>query len=321
MAWAKLALIAGFAFLSFNSAAQEDTTAVYNLSYEDSLSIFDDMDSLSIFRLIDSVLSATQKSSTLNVRLSYTSRVTSAGRDFSVKQYGFTPGVSFYHHSGGFADVSGYWNSQFEPNYSLTVLSVGYLGLPTKWLSYNIAFERSFYAQAASDSIITAPPNGFNGTLFFDADWLYATIDYTYLFGNGDAHRLSGALSGNIVFRKVWFLDKITLFPSANFLFGNEELVSYRFNVDLTDPRIQRLIRRFPRLRRRVLTPDTRDVFGLMNVSFSTPISLRYKQFSLLLSYTYNIPVELPGESLADTRPNSYFSTSLGYMIPLRQKK
>ncbi len=279
------------------------------------------MDSLSIFRLIDSVLSATQKSSTLNVRLSYTSRVTSAGRDFSVKQYGLTPGVSFYHHSGAFADVSGYWNSQFEPNYSLTVLSAGYLGLPTKWLSYNIAFERSFYAQTVSDSVITAPPNGLNGTLFFDADWLYATIDYTYLFGNNDAHRLSGALSGNIVFRKVWFLDKITLFPSANFLFGNEELVSYRFNVDLTDPRIQRLIRRFPRLRRRVLTPETRDVFGLMNVSFSTPISLRYKQFSLLLSYTYNIPVELPGESLADTKPNSYFSTSLGYMIPLRQKK
>ncbi|MEQ8413951.1 MAG: hypothetical protein RIB71_05775 [Imperialibacter sp.] len=321
MAWAKLALIAGLPFLSFNSLAQDDAVTDSDLSYADSMSIFDDMDSLSIFRLIDSVLSATQKSSTLNVRLSYTSRVTSAGRDFSVKQYGFTPGVSFYHHSGAFADVSGYWNSQFEPNYSLTVLSAGYLGLPAKWLSYNIAFERSFYAQAASDSVIAAPPNGLNGTLFFDADWLYATIDYTYLFGNGDAHRLSGALSGNIVFRKVWFIDKITLFPSANFLFGNEELVSYRFNVDLTDPRVQRLIRRFPRLRRRLLTPDLQDVFGLMNVSFSTPISLRYKQFSLLLSYTYNIPVELPGESLADTRPNSYFSTSLGYMIPLRQKK
>jgi hypothetical protein len=313
--------LAGFAFLCFSASAQNDSIPATDLDGYDSLMLFDDLDSLSIFRLIDSVLNTPQKSSAVSVRLSYTSKVTSAGRDFSVRQYGLTPGVSFYHHSGVFADVAGYWNSQFEPNYSLTVGSLGYLGMPAKWLSFNASFERSFYNQAGSDSVLVAPPNGLNGTLFFDAKWLYATVDYTYLFGNGDAHRLSAAVSGNFVFRNVWFLDKITFFPSANMLFGNEELISYHFNVDLTDPRVRRLLRRYPRLRRRVLTPDVQDVFGLMNVSFSTPVSFRYKRFSLLLSYTYNIPVELPGEVLTDTSPNSYFSTSLGYMISIRQKK
>ncbi len=319
MFWTKLVAISGFALFCVEADAQQLPSEDKKLTSVDTLMLFDDLDSLSIFTLIDSVLSANEKYSSLSLRLSYTSKVTSAGRDFNVKQYGFTPGISYYHHTGIFADISGYWNSQFEPNYSLTAINIGYLGLPTKWLSYNVAFERSFYNNS-SDSVLTAPPNGLNGTLFFDARWLYATVDYTYLFGNGDAHRLSGALSGNIVFKKVGFIDKITFFPSANFLFGNSELISYRFNVDLTDPRIQRLLRRFPRLRNRVLTPEVNDVFGLMNISFSVPVSLRYKKFSLLLAYTYNIPIELPGEKLTDLNSNSYFSTSLGYMMPIRKR-
>lgn len=317
----RLVLAAGLAFLSLPLHAQENVGKEADGSAWDSLMLFDELDSLSIFRLIDSVLTAHEKYSALNVRMSYTSRVTSAGRDFSVRQYGLTPGMSFYHHSGVFADIAGYWNSQFEPHYSLTALSAGYLGVPAKWFSYNASFERSFYTDVASDSFLTAPPNGLNATAFFDAKWIYATVDYTYLFGNGDAHRLQGSVSGNIVFKDVWFLDKITFFPSANLLFGNQELISYRFSVDLENPRIQRLLRRRPGLRNRLLVPESQDVFGLMNVSFSAPVSLRFKRFGLMLSYHYNIPVELPGEILADPSPNSYFSTSLSYMLPIRKKK
>lgn len=307
-------------FVCLKGRAQTDSLTTAPDAY-DSLSLFDDLDSLSIFRLIDSVLSLDTKVSTLGLRMSYTSRVTSAGRDFNIRQYGLAPGVSFYHHSGLFADASGYWNSQFTPNYSLTVVSAGYLGIPNKWLSYNLSAERSFYRDTSSDSVITAPPNGLNATLFLDAGWMYTTVDYTYLFGDGSVHRLQGAVVGNIVFRNVWILDKVAFYPGANFLFGNEELVSYRFNVDLTDPRIQRLIRRFPRAQRRLLSTQTENVFGLMNVSFTAPVSLRYQNWNWLLSYTLNIPVELPGESLADTSPNSYFSTSLSYMLPIRHKR
>ena len=283
----------------------------------DTLGYYEDLDSLSIFRLIDSVLSLDTKYSSLHLRLSYTSRVTSAGRDLNIKQYGFTPGITYYHHSGIYADLSGYWNSQLKPQYSLTAATLGYLGIPAKWLSYNLAAERSFYNTAGSDSVITAPPNGLNTAVFMDAKWVYTSVDYTYLFGNGSAHRLQFSLSGNFEFKEVFFIDKITLFPTASALFGNEELISYRYNVDLNDPRVRRILRRNPRLRNQALIAESENVFGLMNISLSAPASFRYKNFSLLLSYTCNIPIELPGEYLADPSPNSYFSGSLSYMIPI----
>ena len=283
----------------------------------DSLGNYEGLDSLSIFRLIDSVLSLDTKYSSLHLRLSYTSRVTSAGRDLNIKQYGLTPGISYYHHSGIYGDLSGYWNSQLAPRYSLTAATFGFLGIPAKWLSYNLSAERSFYNTAASDSLITAPPNGLNAAVFMDAKWLYSSLDYTYLFGNGSAHRLQTSLAGHFEFKKVLFLDKITLFPTASALLGNEEIISYRYNVDLTDPRVRRILRRNPRLKNQALITKSDNVFGLMNVSLSAPASFRYKNFNLHFSYTYNIPIALPGEYLADPSPNSYFSTSLSYMIPI----
>ncbi len=292
---------------SFGQGSQADS--VYN---------YEELDSLSIFQLIDSILALETNYSMVNVRLSYTSRVTSAGRDLSIKQYGFTPGLSFYHHSGFYADVAGYWNSQLTPKYSLTVATAGYLAAPSDWLSYNLSAERSFYAAEAEDSTITAPPNGLNGTVFFNAKWIYTSVDYTYLFGEGSAHRLQASISGSYGFKKTLFFDKVKLLPSISALFGNADIVSYRFSVDVTDPRVRRLLRRSPRLRNQSLSLQSENVFGLMNVSLSAPVSLRYKNFSMLLSYTCNIPVELPGEALADTSPNSYFSASLGYIIPIR---
>lgn len=47
------------------------------------------------------------------------------------------------------------------------------------------------------------------------------------------------SLSGNFEYGEVFFIDKITLFPTASALFGNECLISYRYNVDLSDPRVK----------------------------------------------------------------------------------
>ncbi|MEM8895648.1 MAG: hypothetical protein AAGC88_13785, partial [Bacteroidota bacterium] len=59
-------------------------------------------------------------------------------------------------------------------------------------------------------------------------------------------------------------------------------------------------------------TEVTTDAFGLMNYYFTMPVSLYIGQFSILLSYTYNIPVALPGESI-DLQNTGYLSAGISY--------
>ena len=57
--------------------------------------------------------------SQLAVRLSYNSNVLSAGRTLGIENFGLAPGLSYYHKSGLYADVSGYWSKDFDPSYYL----------------------------------------------------------------------------------------------------------------------------------------------------------------------------------------------------------
>jgi hypothetical protein len=59
--------------------------------------------------------------------------------------------------------------------------------------------------------------------------------------------------------------------------------------------------------------------YGIMNYSLSAPFYFYINQFTLALSYIYNIPVALPGEEL-QLENNSYVGVSLIYNIPFKKK-
>src|SRR5690349_16885518 len=107
------------------------------LSFEDSLSIFSTIDSL--LQMGD--LNASQ----LAVRLSYNSNVMSAGRTLGIQNFGLAPGISYYHKSGLYADVSGYWSQDFEPTYYLTITSLGYMHSFSKYFSIMGGYDHYFY--------------------------------------------------------------------------------------------------------------------------------------------------------------------------------
>src|SRR5688572_14430118 len=99
-------------------------------------------DSLSIFQLIDSLLmQGDLDASQLAVRLSYNSNVMSTGRTLGIENFGLSPGISYYHKSGLYADVSGFWSKDFEPSYYLTVASLGYMRDFTKHFSVIAGYD------------------------------------------------------------------------------------------------------------------------------------------------------------------------------------
>lgn len=327
------------------------------------------MDSLSIFNLLDSLFDFEYSAgSELNIRLGFTSSVTSAGRDYSLNQTGISPGVSYYHKSGWYGDLSGFWNSGVEPSYNPTILSGGFLGtMGEKW-GYSMDYEKWFFnPNDSSDNPLT---HSIGTSLSYDFKIGYASIDYSFLFGNETAHRFIGNLSGNINFGKWWGFNSVSLFPSVNIMYGNNSITQLRITrQQLTDQQklqFQRLVefselndrQRFQLWRyinnafnegtitaerrnqlltalsdSRDLTPEDVDqlqnliengfestefadgnAFGLMNYSFTLPLSFSSDRWNILLSYTYSIPVKLPGEYF-DVDPIGYFGASISYRI------
>ena len=107
----------------------------------------EELDTLGLFQLLDSLIELESlRSSQFSLHLGYISEVSNAGRTLDVKQYGFNPGISYFHKSGLYGDVTGYWNSDLDPHYDLTVVSLGYVGhLISKIDLYNFIRSQFFH--------------------------------------------------------------------------------------------------------------------------------------------------------------------------------
>ncbi|MEQ9426029.1 MAG: hypothetical protein RJQ09_16505 [Cyclobacteriaceae bacterium] len=310
---------------------------------EDDMLLLDELDSLSIFTLIDSILNADYKKSRLALRLGFTTDVVNAGRDLGANQQGLTPGLSFYHKSGMFVSALGYWNSQFDPKYNLTVLSGGYFGSALKHkLTYSASFERTFYHESGetvtdNDLITEEIENPFTNAiglnLQYDFKYFYTGLDYSFFFGSDQTHRLRWNVTGYLKKKNFLFFDYLLFSPDFSLLFGQEDITLTTFNLreQLEQIDRQQLLmdlaslgftrETFQQLRpavkeellRSLIAPES-SVFGLMNYSFSAPFTFRKGKWAYTMSYNYNIPVELPGEDL-DLSSSGYLGVSLTYYL------
>ncbi len=267
-------------------------------------------DTLSLFSLIDSVMNmeAPAIKSQLITRLGYNSNVVSASRTLGFNQFGMAPGVSYYHKSGMYADVTGYWSNEYSPNYYLTVASAGYMNSPTKWWSFMAEYNRYLYSDVSED-IYIAYKNNVGVSNFFDVKPFTFRLDYQYYFGDKQAHRINPSVMLNIEKRNLGKINRITFFPTVSLLTGSEQITEYK-------PYAQTLAEALIRLRRGLpqFYEETQTKFGILNYSFVAPLSINIKDWFFILSYTYNIPKSLPGETI--TLVNSgYISASISRRI------
>ncbi len=324
-------------------------------SYADQLeALIAEMDSLSIFNLLDSTLNAGYApKSELNIRAAYSSNVAVAGRNYGINQHGLSPGISFYHKSGLFADVTGYWNSAYEPAYSFTMISAGYFGYKGNF-TFVPSYERWIYNMDETATLF----NNLSLSMSQKIKFVSLGVDYSFMFGAETAHRLIPSTSGYFSIKDVWFFDALTFMPTVSLLFGNDEITTQRFTEsDVFRARIEdlypisqlaeeaqrRILRELlasgkisnkialalyrnlnkhgsilsPELIDRYEARQVENAFGLMNLNFSLPIFFTIDQFNIALTYSYNIPYSLPGEAISFD-PVSYISTSVTYRIPLK---
>lgn len=308
-------------------------------------------DSLNILDLIDSLLNTDVSYSQLSMRLGYTSDITYAGRNFGIQQYGFGAGISYYHKTGLFADVSGFWNSNIKPAYNPTIATLGYFGTFTNKWTYTLGFDHFFYNEIEDDLSYYPITNSVNAATFLELGKITLAGEYSYLFGEESAHRVRGNIMLNLSKKDWGFIDRFVFMPTASMLLGS----SYIYQINPIYPTInlqtrydvrQIMFDQYGEIAIRQLWRDNRDtyielekltysqnrdqlidyeiitsnVFGIMNYTVSAPFYFYVNNFTFALSYHYNIPVALPGEDMT-LGPNSYAGATVIYNIPLRNKK
>jgi hypothetical protein len=274
-------------------------------------SLLNSPDSVSLLQLIDSILHLPEvkEKSTLAARVGYNSNVVATGRTIGLNQFGLSPGISYYHKTGLYADASTYWSKEYSPQFYLSVLSGGYIKTFSRRWSLLAEYSHYFYAESDSSSYYPYTNNlGLTNYLTFKP--ITFRLDYYFYFGQKNAHRIQPGVMLNLQKRKWHKIDRIQFFPSINVLFGSENVVTdYQFYPDYLQR--YRKNQTLPKDQQLPLYHEvTKNVFGVMNYSFVVPISISKKNWTFLISYTYNIPKSLPEEDLG-LKPSGYMSASI----------
>jgi len=260
--------------------------------------------------LIDSLihLPTPKLKSQMVMRLGYNSNVVSASRTLGFNQFGVAPGISYYHKSGLYADYTGYWSKQYDPQYYLTVLSGGYMNSPTKWWSIMAEYNRYIYASLGEDEYVPYK-NSAGLSNFFDIKWVTLRLDYQLFFGDKTAHRINPSIMLNLEKRKLGRIDRIAFYPTASVLYGSEQITELI-------PYARTYLGIIYRIRRKLDLYYEQETtrFGVLNYSLSAPVSVSVKNWTFLVSYTYNIPQALPGEPIR-LESSGYISASISKRI------
>jgi hypothetical protein len=279
---------------------------------------FSAADSLSIFSLIDSLLELQElQSSQLALRLSYNSNVLSAGRTLGIENFGLSPGVSYFHKKGFYADASAYWSKDFKPSYYLTVLSAGYMKDVTKNFSIMAGYDKYMY-NLSGDDVYIPYRNTLSVTPIIDVSLMSLSVNYSFYFGDQYAHRIMPGLSATIERRKFWKFDRVAVAPSFFLLWGNEVITTITYDFPETFLERRENFRKYNVPYKTVITE--KDVFGIMNYAVSVPLNISYKNWGFSVTYIYNIPKALPGEP-ETLSESTYLTGSLLYLIDLRSSK
>jgi len=270
-------------------------------------SILNSPDSTSILDLIDSILlaPALTTGSQLAVRAGYNNNIIANGAS-SISQYGLNAGAAYYHKSGMYLDLSSYYSNEYKPSLYLTVGAVGYLNTINKYWSLMAEYDHYFYTPAKDEEDSYTPyTNNLYVSNYFRIKKLVLRFDYNLYFGELVAHRFTPAIGLNLSKKKWLGLDRVSFLPSVSLWYGSDTVSEYVPNFATRKERLLLLLQGKPRFR---LEDDT--VWGIVNYSLSFPVSILYKNWSLLVSYNINFQKGLPGESVESYR-SGYAGVSL----------
>lgn len=237
----------------------------------------------------------------LYVRTHFETNSYFSGRDIGIEQQNYSAQLSYFHSAGISLSIGSIWYSQFNPKLYATSLAVGYSGKFGKSNDYRYRTSYNRYFFSEMDSVDShAFSNAFALGATIDKGLLGTRLDLALLTGEETAGQVSWDLFADITLIKLGPYDRIKIEPEVSFFLGKEIMAYYELGA--------------PGQNQDYIQMEDSE-FGLLNMSFSFPLIIDYKNLDLELAYNINLPNSMLSE---DKLPmTTYFSVSLGYIFSL----
>lgn len=297
--------------LAINISVFAQTASEKHVSMSDS-----EMDNM-----IDSLL-MDKPTSELNIGMGFQNRTLFAGRDLGIKQWNSVLNVSYYHWSGLYADLSGFLYGKSDPKLQMSALSLGYM----KDITENLSLSADLGKMIETNPDPNFPnqlPYWTSVSLGYNLNKFMPNADYTLLFGNETAKRLRLGISYYQFYKKLGFLDRISLSPRITAILGNQDITYAQYwaggslynadsaNAPIRNPFNQKLSKLGKRLQ--ALQNSSQSYFGLMAMDFAMGISAIKNNLRLTFTPHLVKPVRLyVGEDIS-VNWQFYVGVSCGY--------
>lgn len=272
--------------------------------------------------LIDSLI-INKPTSEVNIGLSYQNRTLFAGRDLRIKQWNSVLNATYYHWSGLYADFSGFMYSKSDPKIQMTALSIGYLGDLTDNLSVMADVGRMIETSPDPD-FPNQLPYWTSLSLSYSLGKFSPIADYTLMFGTETANRLRLGISYYQSYKKVGFIDRISITPRITSIYGNQDITYSQYwsggNLYNTDGTMVATTKRNPFSqvitkfgKKQQALNGTKSYFGVMALDFACGVSVTEGNFRVNFTPHLVKPVRLYAGEDIDVGWQFYYGVSCGY--------
>jgi hypothetical protein len=227
-----------------------------------------------------------------------------AGREIGDNMFSMNGSIYFFHSKGFFMGTSGSWYSQLDPGYSTTIVSAGlYKALNRgKSIALRASYNRYFYNSGDYET-----NNVFNNNIGISISirnsWIGTRHSLNFLFGQDFGMNFTPNLFSRITIARFGKYNSIRIEPEASLFIGSE-YVEYTVTDNLNSQQSGMQ-----------LSSATNDGYGLLNTQFYFPVSIYLGDLDIELGYSVNFPHSQ--DNNIDYPVSSFFSVSLGYLLPL----
>lgn len=250
-------------------------------------------------QMIEELMNSLKNYQFLYVSMTYNSDTYFAGRDIGIDQYNIAPQLTYAHSNGFYASLSGIYYSEFEPNWDVTTVSLGFsknIG-KQKLFKYNVSFAKYFYANQ-DDNIFSNTLNAGIGVRSKNRS-IGTQLTGSYLFGEDQSFQISSRtyVSLNLVKNKKMSLK---FRPQINIIAGKQTIELARIYTENGET---------------ITDYSTNDVFDLINTQLNFPLQLNLNSFDVELGYNINLPSALESEIAVEN--TGFFNLTVSYLIDL----